>query len=74
MEVGLVLFALLVAFVTLHRGRRFDDSYREFPYAGLYSKDKSDSQNLYGRHSQNHLYPDQGDNIPMHSDHRSQAS
>lgn len=74
MEVGLVLFALLVAFVTLRRGRRFDDSYREFPHTGLYSKDHSDSLKLYGRHSQNHLYPDHGDEIPMHTDHRSKAS
>lgn len=74
MAVGMVLFALLVTFVTLRRGRRFYDSYREFPYPGLYSKDKSDSLNLYGRHSENHLYPDREDDIPMHTDHRSKAS
>lgn len=74
MEVGLMLFALFVVFATLRRGRRFDDSHREFPYPGLYSKDKSDSLNLYDRHTDNHLYPDQGNDTPMHSDHRSKAS
>lgn len=74
MEIGLVLFALLVVFVTLRRGRRFDDSYREFPYPGLFSKDKSDSLHLYGRHSANHLYPDRGDDAPLHTDHSSKAS
>jgi hypothetical protein len=74
MPIGLVLFALLFVFVMLRRGRRSSDDSHEFPYEGLYSKDKSESLNLYGRHTENHLYPDRGEDSPMHADHRSQAS
>ena len=74
MQIGLVLFALLFVFVMLRRGRRSSDDSHDFPYVGLYSKDKSDSLNLYGRHRENHLYPDHGEDTPMHSDHRSKAS
>jgi hypothetical protein len=74
MQIGLVLFALLFAFVTLRRGRRSADDSHELPYSGLYSKDESDSPNLYGRHRENHLYPEREEEGPMHAGHQSQAS
>lgn len=68
MEVGLLLSALLFTYAMLRRGRRSRDDYREFPYLGLYSKDKSESPLLYGRHTTNHLYPDreEDDSQDMH--------